>query len=671
MVSTLAPADSTLSAKRLARLIASDSEEICRRWVSMLGSLENSSYARRSPEEISNWGRAGLSSMIDALETGSILGLFAHAERLGELRLEQGFPIEEVIESLSLLRTAILQVLLASHPVDELGLENLSRLDACHRALVRRFAARYADRALAELEAERDRTSLMLQTARLVGTTLDPNTMLARIVAQVVAALGAQQGSIYLWNETKTKLDLRARIPAEGGLRWPLRQTLDRSAGSVVTARSGRTAIVYGENDCADLFESGIAAGYRTSSAVVIPIILGEALIGLAVALCIGEEEEPDVRRLKLAEGVASSVAPAIQNALQYARLQREAARNKRLQASTASLLQMQSLEDLLAIVCREARRLSDAPGAAVVLDRERNGRMRSLGSGVAAGLADELQQDSRQGSDQVLSLPLRVEDRRYGDLLIVKPESLRPDDVLLLEPFSRQAAAAIAHVLLHEQDERLAALEERQRLAHELHDSVTQSLYAATLYSETAARLLDNGNQRDVHRVLEELREATLEALRQMRLLVFEMRPPILEREGLASALEARLAAVEGRAGLSTQFAAENVEDLPRQIAEAFYGIAREAMNNVLRHASATEIQVRLSGTDDAAVLEITDNGIGIDQAVASKTGGFGIAGMKERAAAVGGRLEIVAAPSGGTRLRVVAPTDPRSIPREKEARR
>ncbi|MFZ2358811.1 MAG: histidine kinase [Anaerolineae bacterium] len=105
--------------------------------------------------------------------------------------------------------------------------------------------------------------------------------------------------------------------------------------------------------------------------------------------------------------------------------------------------------------------------------------------------------------------------------------------------------------VSLQEQAEQLAVLAERQRLARELHDSVTQSLYSVTLYANAAALALAAGKVDVTAGYLQELQETALEGMRDMRLLIFQLHPPVLETEGLVAALQARLAAVEGRAGL------------------------------------------------------------------------------------------------------------------------
>ena len=198
------------------------------------------------------------------------------------------------------------------------------------------------------------------------------------------------------------------------------------------------------------------------------------------------------------------------------------------------------------------------------------------------------------------------------------------------------------------------AILEERQRLARDLHDSVTQALYGITLHAEVTRRLLASGDTATAANYLSALQETAQEALAEMRLLIFDLRPPILGQVGLAAALRVRLDAVEGHANLQTQLIVEGGGDLPAPVEQALYAIAREALNNALKHAQAQHITVRLWQTQASVVLEIVDDGVGFDLAAARTNGGLGLCGIHERVAQVNGRLTLRSAPGAGVQLRV-----------------
>jgi signal transduction histidine kinase len=254
-----------------------------------------------------------------------------------------------------------------------------------------------------------------------------------------------------------------------------------------------------------------------------------------------------------------------------------------------------------------------------------------------------------------LLAVPLHVNGGVIGVLDVVnKAGGFTEEDVPVLSVFANQAAMAIEHTRLQEQAEQLAVLAERQRLARELHDSVTQSLYSITLYANAAALALAAGKVDVTAGYLQELQETALEGMRDMRLLIFQLHPPVLETEGLVAALQARLAAVEGRAGLQTEFRVEGERRLPIAIESDLYWIAQEALNNVRKHAAAQHVAVHLFFSATAITLEVLDDGVGFDrQAVPDEELG-GLRTIAERTARMAGILTYDSTPGEGTRVQV-----------------
>jgi signal transduction histidine kinase len=213
-------------------------------------------------------------------------------------------------------------------------------------------------------------------------------------------------------------------------------------------------------------------------------------------------------------------------------------------------------------------------------------------------------------------------------------------------------AFAADFAVALREQEQRLSTLQERQRLARDLHDAVSQSLYAVHLHAGAALRLLRAEDMGGVDDNLQQLRDAARQALADMRLLVFELRPSTLPDEGLVEALRSRLAAVESRAGIRTSLRAAPDLGLSNLEEAALYGIASEALNNSLKHAEATSVEMSLQVEEERVVLRVSDNGRGFE--VGEARGGLGLSGMRERAADIGAELCLDSEPGSGTELRV-----------------
>jgi signal transduction histidine kinase/HAMP domain-containing protein len=258
------------------------------------------------------------------------------------------------------------------------------------------------------------------------------------------------------------------------------------------------------------------------------------------------------------------------------------------------------------------------------------------------------------------LALPVMGRGELIGvlDIESDRLNAFEEDDIAILQSLANQAGIAIQNAKLYEQARQFAVLEERQRLARELHDSVTQEIYGVTMFAEAAGRLLAQGNEAQAADHLNDLQESAQEALAEMRLLIYELRPPVLEQVGLAGALQARLEAVEGRSGLETSFTAEGQFDFEREVQENLYGIAREALNNSLKHAHASRLSVELVAIDSTVRLQISDDGIGFDPNGDRGDGGMGIRGMEERAEQIGAQLSIESKPGEGTSI-VVEVTD------------
>ncbi len=207
----------------------------------------------------------------------------------------------------------------------------------------------------------------------------------------------------------------------------------------------------------------------------------------------------------------------------------------------------------------------------------------------------------------------------------------------------------------LRQQAAEMAILEERNRLARDLHDSVTQSLYSLTLFAEASQRLVHGGDVERASGYLTQVGETAQQALKEMRLLVYELRPLALEEVGLVGALQQRLDAVEGRAGVKAQLLADDVVELPAAAEEALYHIAQEALNNTLKHAKASAVTVQITINADRVQLSIEDDGSGFDPQSIVSNGGLGLTSIQERCEGVGASLTITSKDGLGTKLQIM----------------
>jgi len=203
-------------------------------------------------------------------------------------------------------------------------------------------------------------------------------------------------------------------------------------------------------------------------------------------------------------------------------------------------------------------------------------------------------------------------------------------------------------------------ALEERQRLARELHDSVSQALYGISLGINTALVLFDT-NRAKAREALDYALSLAHGGLWEMRTLIFELRPESLELEGLIPAITKQVEAIRSRHGITVELSICWEPEVPLAIKEALYRVTQEALQNAVKHAQASRLEVSLTCERNILRLGICDDGIGFDP-TADYPGHLGLRSMRERVAKVGGTLEIDSAPRQGSRVHVSVPV-PASI--------
>jgi signal transduction histidine kinase len=220
-----------------------------------------------------------------------------------------------------------------------------------------------------------------------------------------------------------------------------------------------------------------------------------------------------------------------------------------------------------------------------------------------------------------------------------------------------QQAELQAAHRQLQSstaQAEQLAVLQERNRLARELHDSVTQSLYSLTLFSEAARHMAEDIGEESIEQYIGQIGVIGQQALKEMRLLVYELQPLELEREGLIRALRKRLEAVEGRAGVEARLEVDDFVNLPGGVERELYRIAQEALNNSLKHAAAGSVVLYLRQSNGSIELEIVDDGVGFNPEALPDRGGMGLKSIRDRAEHIGGSVTIRSQPGEGTSVKV-----------------
>ncbi|MDX1414586.1 MAG: GAF domain-containing sensor histidine kinase [Candidatus Promineifilaceae bacterium] len=251
-------------------------------------------------------------------------------------------------------------------------------------------------------------------------------------------------------------------------------------------------------------------------------------------------------------------------------------------------------------------------------------------------------------------TVPIRSKGKILGALGVAREQEppFSREDVALLSSIADHIGIAIENDLLQKQAANAVIAEERERLARDLHDSITQSLFGLTLFAATARELVQNESLDEAKQYLDEITTTANQTHKEMRILLYELRPSVLAKEGLIGALRERIKTVEQRIGIQGQVTSNLSQSLPSSVEGALFKVANEALNNTLKHAKATKVLVSIFTKDQQIRLEVKDNGIGFDMNAAELGSGMGLLNMQQRMLAIGGVLSCHSTPGEGTMI-------------------
>jgi PAS domain S-box-containing protein len=432
----------------------------------------------------------------------------------------------------------------------------------------------------------------------------------------------------------------------------------------------------------------------QIQSLMHVPIMVGDEVFGVfGVNYCRPHQFNAD--ELRLLTALAQRAALAINNARLYEQSERRSREIEALYRADEVLHASLKVDDVLHALVDVATDLLRVDKTAVMVWDDahehlvaRAGRgfseatlrrmVHGPGDGVTWLVAEtrvpivvnDARNDSRvarhlsdpEGIRSFLQVPISVAGEVFGVFGVnhCAPHSFTADEERVLIALAQRAALALENARLYEQAEGKAALEERQKLARELHDSVSQALYGIALGARTARTLLD----RDPSKVTEPLEYVlglSEAGLAEMRALIFELRPESLAEEGLVAALEKLSASVKARHSLQVELIAQDEPELRLRDKEALFRVAQEALHNITKHAHARRVDVRLISADGHVVLEIADDGVGFDTRQ-TFPGHLGLKSMPERVQRAGGTFELESTPGEGTRVRALMRTPARA---------
>ncbi|MCK6582209.1 MAG: GAF domain-containing sensor histidine kinase [Anaerolineales bacterium] len=427
--------------------------------------------------------------------------------------------------------------------------------------------------------------------------------------------------------------------------------------------------------------------GSLTRSELTVPITVKGKTIGV---LDVQSKRVDDFKQtdLELIQAIANQTGVAIENARLFSQIERRAEQFRVLAEVSQHIISLTSADELVEKIARTVRETFGYLHVGIglveddfVVSKAEVGEFQEPYRGIRVSMGNEAwgwvaqhgqalitntdtPSDTKSGIFCHLCVPLKVKNQVIG---VISAESNQVDafdesDKTILQLVANQAGVAIDNVRLYEQSKHLAVLDERQRLARELHDSVTQSLYGISLYAQAATGNINADQIEQAGRYLEDIQNTAQESLADMRLLIYELKPPVLDKEGLIAALKHRLISVEDRARIKTSIETNLTNRLPSNMEEGLYQIAREALNNIIKHAHAKSVSINIRRTPTDRIqcnpalisMEISDDGVGFNPRSARRAGCLGLVNMQERAQSQGWQLEVSSSPGKGTRIKV-----------------
>jgi signal transduction histidine kinase len=425
--------------------------------------------------------------------------------------------------------------------------------------------------------------------------------------------------------------------------------------------------------------------------AFVAPLVANNRTLGLLILRL----DNTSVEEPSLLMTFANRVAAIIEISRLRTELEERLVEMQSVLAITRAMVSELSLDNLLEFITVHAEYLSNAEGAAVLLlsddgqwlevatpihssprtkARARLSARESLPGLAIAGQRIEVR-DTLGNSEQIAPIrsllrplvlrslmcaPLIARGENLGVLMVwnKRGQSFTQNDNRLISLFADQAALALQNARLHARNRQLAVEEERHRLARDLHDSVTQSLYSIALAAQSSVRLLDQAHvDGEIRCTIEHIQVTCRSALADMRHQLCDLHPTPLTTSGLREALAQHCAVLREQYALTIEFAAEQEPPLSSCQREALYYIAREALWNAINHAGAQRADVLLTQESDHVALTIVDNGAGFDPNIFARAETRGLRNMEERANLAGGTFELETGLGHGTRITVRIP--------------
>ncbi len=556
-----------------------------------------------------------------------------------------------------------------------------------------------------ETAKKADEVKTLFSIQQAITSRLDLDSVLRLIAGEAKRLTHSNSTAVFLVDAEELVLSVYsgADMRSLTGMRIPLRNS------AMGESLHRHESVIINRSQLEQVPECELIKTTSMSTCLLVPLIAGSRPVGVIAAFSMseGEFDSEDVRIFNM---FAPSAVIGIENARLYQEEKRRLQENEQrrhvaegLKDILKALNSNRSLEDILSFIIREAARLLRTDAAALFRLDGSGGlnlvasyglqHFENVPGDVDVGaevlrkafierrptvktdiLEIALPENAHPvmkkhiewmygNCNAMMAVPLVCKDEVYGGIALYfnrdemsADRAVMREDISLAMTFADQAALAIDNTRLKKQAEETAVIAERNRLARDLHDAVTQTLFSASLIAEVLPRIWQRSNEEGMKR-LNELKQLTRGALAEMRTLLFELRPATLMEAPLEELLKQLSEAVTGRARIPVKLDIKGTAKLPAEVKIVYYRIAQEALNNIVKHSGAKNAVLELNINEEeqldvtVASLCVTDDGYGFDPGGVTSEH-FGLSIMKERAGTVGATLMVRSEVGGGTAI-------------------
>ncbi len=573
-------------------------------------------------------------------------------------------------------------------------------------AFANQAAIEYMNASLYNETAQKaDEIKTLFSIQQAITSRLDLDSVLRLIAGEARRLTHANSTAVFLVEGEELVLSVYSGIDLKSltGLKIPLK------ASAMGESLHRHETVIMSRAQMERMQEHELIDATSMNTCLLVPLMAGSRPVGVIAAFSIseGEFDSEDERIFNM---FAPSAVIGIENARLYQEERRRLLENEQrrhvaegLKDILRALNSNRSLDDILVFIIKEAARLLHTDAAALFrLDGSKSELYLVASCGLphfenistetdvgadilkkafierrpviktdmkdiilpehAHPLMEKHFEWMREHCNTMMAVPLVCKDEVYGGIALyfhhdrTSDRAVLKEDISLAMTFADQAALAIDNTRLKKQAEETAVIAERNRLARDLHDAVTQTLFSASLIAEVVPRIWNRSKDEGMKR-LDELKQLTRGALAEMRTLLFELRPATLVEAPLEELLRQLSEAVTGRARIPVKLDIKGISMLPAEVKIVFYRVAQEALNNVIKHSGAKNAVMELNINEDkqlditVASLTVTDDGNGFDQGGVT-SGHFGLGIMKERAGTVGATLKVRSEIGHGTAI-------------------